>query len=196
MAKPYPQPQIYTCLEWGARPVSEVFPIAPCEKWLLHHTAGNNESPSSSSVTALSYAFMLCRGIQADHMDNNHWSDTGQQYTISHDAIICEGRHGSIAATNKGLHVVAAECQGYNIQSGGTEHEGNFDTFHMPLKMWNASVDLHAWIVDRLKLSSTDIDGHRDHIATDCPGIWFYGQLGNFHKAVHEKLAAWRLANP
>jgi hypothetical protein len=129
-------------------------------------------------------------------MDTNGWSDTGQQFTVTRDGIILEGRHGSIGAILNRVNVLGAQCAGFNSESGGTEHEGEYDEEHMPLPQWNASVDLHSWIVDRTGIDSTDIDGHRDHVSTDCPGAWLYSQLPKFRQAVHSKLAVWRKANP
>lgn len=196
VAKPYPRPPIYGCPQWGARPVNQEFETALAEKHLLHHTADQNTTPSKDKAAELEHAFNLARSIQADHMDINGWSDTGQQFTISRGGIMMEGRHGSIAAVEQGMHVVGAECEGYNHQSGGTEHEGNFMEIDMPDIMWNASIDLHCWIVDRSRLDSGDLDGHRQHISTACPGDKFFARLPQFRSAVHARLSAWRKANP
>jgi hypothetical protein len=195
MAKTFPQPRIYTTKEWGARPVAEEFETTHIEKSLLHHMDWPNRALISDHAKAVQKAFEVARSCQADHMDQNGWSDTGQNYTVSREGIICEGRHGSIAATKAGKNVVGAQCQGFNSLSCGTEHEGTYDDVGLPQVQWDAAVNLQCWILDCNKLSSSDIDGHRDHISTDCPGATFYSQLPKFREDVHTKLAKWRAEN-
>ena len=196
MAKPYPQPRIYSTKEWGARPVSEQFETTKIEKSVFHHMDWPNRPLIADHQKAVEHAFTVFRNCQADHMDNNGWSDTGQNYTITREGIVGEGRHGSIAATNAGVNVVGAQCEGFNSRSAGTEHEGTYDDVDLPEAQWKAAVVLQAWILDRNGLSSTDLDGHRDHCSTDCPGKLFYSKKALFQEEVHKELAKWRASNP
>jgi hypothetical protein len=62
-----------------------------------------------------------------------------------------------------------------------------------PTSLWNPLVDLCAYICERYGLSASQIYGHRDFIATACPGDAFYAQLPALRTAVAAKLAgtAW-----
>ena len=182
-----PQPRIYACAEWGARPPAG--PISPSTPtgYVVHHTAGPNTPLISDPKKALAEAFELARSIQYLHQQVEGWLDTGNNFLVTRNGIILEGRHGSIAAIAAGRCVDSAHCPGMN-QSPGTEHEGLYDTQVMPGAQWAAAVRLCAWVLYVLKLDTTTIKGHRDYYPTDCPGGWFYSQLPRFRHEVHEML--------
>jgi hypothetical protein len=65
-----PQPQIYSCQDWGARPPdgTPTFIATPPNKIIVHHTAFPNVEDYS-----LEYAFQNSRDIQDLHMATAGW---------------------------------------------------------------------------------------------------------------------------
>ena len=183
---------VFTCAEWGARPPTHDFAATTPNNMVLHHMAYPNRAPIADHQLAVSKAFAIARQCQNDHMDTNGWADSGQHFTVSIDGVICEGRHGSLAALRarhciRGAH--AAQTKPFPVDdnnSWGTEHEGTYSDFEMPIPQWNASVRLHAAIAFLCSLDSDLVIGHRDTgCETDCPGNWFEAQIPTFRVDVH-----------
>jgi hypothetical protein len=188
---------VYECSDWGARDALHVFPATTPSNMVLHHMDYPNRAPIADHNAAVHAAFQLARTCQNDHMDHNGWSDTGQHFTVSIDGIVCEGRHGSLAALLAGHCIRGAHAADAGIDdndSWGTEHEGTFQTAHMNATQWGASITLHAAISFLCKLDSATIEGHRDTgIATTCPGDWFENQIPEFRQQVHHSVLALKL---
>lgn len=187
---------VYPCAAWGARPPLHEFAATAPSAMVLHHMDYPNRDPIADRAQAIEAAFDLARRCQADHMDHNGWADTGQHFTVSIDGIICEGRHGSLDAVLaghciRGAHAADADVGVDFNDSWGTEHEGTYDTAHMPAAQWSASVALHAAIALLCKLDSSSILGHRDTgCVTDCCGNWFEAQIPRFRDDVHNAAQA------
>jgi hypothetical protein len=184
-------PTIASCATWGARqPSSTPVQIATdANKIIIHHTA----SPNSTDYS-LSHAYALARSIQNYHMDSNGWADTGQHFTVSRGGYLMEGRHFSLTHLTSGNGmVVGAHCPGQNDKAIGIENEGTYTSTTPTTALWNSLVDLCAYTCERYGLSASQIYGHRDFIATACPGDAFYAQLPALRTAVAAKLAgtAW-----
>src|ERR1700716_1711143 len=131
-------PRIYSCAEWSARPPSDSLVTLnyPANRILVHHIASANSADYS-----LQHAFQLCRDNQADHLDNNGWADTGQQFTISRGGYRLEGRHGSLDTLRSGTQMIrAAHCPGQNENAIGIENEGLYTSVEPPQAQWNALV--------------------------------------------------------
>ncbi|MGH8882355.1 MAG: N-acetylmuramoyl-L-alanine amidase, partial [Stackebrandtia sp.] len=75
-----PQPDLYSCEDWGARPPNGTPGVvnAKPNKIICHHTAFPNSDDLSKE-----YAFQNSRDIQDLHMDDNGWMDSGQHFTNS-----------------------------------------------------------------------------------------------------------------
>jgi hypothetical protein len=193
---------VYTCAAWGARPPRHDFASTTPTAMVLHHMDYPNRDPIADHALAVKAAFEVARTCQNDHMDDpkKQWADTGQHFTVSIDGIVCEGRHGSVAALLadqahciRGSHAADPDVGVDYNNSWGTEHEGTYDTAHMPTAQWNASVQLHAAIALLCKLDSATILGHRDTgINTDCPGNWFEAQIPRFRQDVHNAVVRLR----
>jgi len=172
-----PEPRIYSCSEWGARPASTSVTIHSYKPSyiVIHHTATSN-----SSATTQSAAFSLARSIQNYHMDVNGWIDTGQQFTNTRGGYRLEGRHRSLETLRggtsfvHGAHVGAGNVNGESI---GIENEGTYTSVSPPAALYNSLVDLCAYICDKYGIGSNQIFGHRDFMATACPGNVLYGML-------------------
>ncbi|WIX78538.1 hypothetical protein QRX50_45540 [Amycolatopsis carbonis] len=74
------EPRVYSCAEWGARPPADPLTTLDhrADRALVHHIACPNSTDYSPA-----HAFQVARDDQADHIDNNGWSDTGQHFTVS-----------------------------------------------------------------------------------------------------------------
>jgi hypothetical protein len=185
--------EVYRTAEWGARAPRAAFNATVPTNMVLHHMDFPNRDPIADRAAATQAAFELAKTCQNDHMDGNGWSDTGQHFTVSIDGVICEGRHGSLDALLARHCIHGAHAADDTVsppiddnQSWGTEHEGTYDTVHMPAAQWNASVKLHAAIAMLCNLDTATIIGHRDTgIATDCPGKWFHAQIPQFRAEAH-----------
>ncbi|MEU4673699.1 N-acetylmuramoyl-L-alanine amidase [Amycolatopsis sp. NPDC023774] len=131
------EPRVYSCAEWGARPPAD--PLTT-----LDHPA-NIACPNSTDYS-LSHAFQVARDDQADHIDNNGWSDTGQHFTISRGGYRMEGRHGSLDALRDGNRIVrAAHCPGQNDNAIGIENEGTYTSVEPPQAQWDSLVVFIAY---------------------------------------------------
>ncbi len=172
-----PNPGISSTSAWGARsPSSAVQLLSNKPTYIVvHHTATSN-----TTATTQSAAFSLARGIQNFHMDSNGWIDTGQQFTVSRGGYAMEGRHRSLERLNlgsgmiRGAHVGAGNV---NSESIGIENEGLYTSFTPPTALYNKLVGLCAYICDKYGIASSQIFGHRDFMATACPGNILYGML-------------------
>lgn len=176
------QPQLYTREDWGARPPRnpiEVLPTPP-DTIVVHHTASEN-----TPDTSLEQAFALSRWIQDLHMDDNGWSDSGQQLTISRGGYLMEGRDRSLEAIESGQHVVGAHVGGENSHTIGIENEGIYVSVDVPDALWQTLVETCRWLCDAYGLDpATAIAGHRDFNATQCPGDVLYGRLPELREQV------------
>jgi hypothetical protein len=178
-----PEPPIITCASWGASPARGRIQLAGRPlRALVHHTDGHHREVAGPADESRAEAVRYVRDIQAFHMGPSRgWMDTGQNFTITRNGLIFEGRHGSLAALRLGRMVVSAHCPGENDQPG-VEHE------HVPGEALTdaqarASVWLYAWIVDRCGMRPTQLYGHRAFYATSCPDnlpvLWLRGQVAD-----------------
>lgn len=179
-------PRIYGCSEWGARPPAD--PLVTlnhrANRILVHHVASANSTDYS-----LAHAFQLARNEQADHIDNNGWSDTGQHFTISRGGYDLEGRHGSLAALRGGTTMIrGAHCPGQNDNAIGIENEGTYMTVEPPAAQWNALVAMCTYVCAQYGTSPDEIKGHRDYYNTLCPGDKLYAKLPQLRSAVRGNL--------
>lgn len=169
--------QIITTQEWGAKPALRP-PVLTTPKFIIIHHMGTPNPPKDISKGTKEGAMELARRCQSWHMDDNHWADTGQNYTLSSGGYILEGRQGTLEALQQGKCIISAHAgQRAANESPGIECEGEFTTKAMNGRQWEALVWLCAYICKHSGLSPRVIRGHRDFHPTDCPGDWLYSQL-------------------
>lgn len=180
-------PRVYTRAEWSARPpTSTAEIIAAPDHLVVHHMAFPNSTDYS-----LTHAFQLSRDCQDLHMDTNGWADTGQQLTISRGGYVMEGRNRSLEAIGKGANVMGAQTANNNGHTLGIENEGTYISVLPPTALWNALVKTLAWLCDDYGLDPhASIVGHRDYVATQCPGDALYAQLPKLRNDVANTLGA------
>jgi len=181
-------PRIYSCTEWGARPPADPLTTLqhPANRVLIHHIACPNSTDYS-----LAHALQVSRDDQADHIDNNGWSDTGQHFTVSRGGYRMEGRHGSLDALTGGTTMIrAAHCPGQNDNAIGIESEGTYIDVLPPKALWDSLVVLVAYVCRQYGIPVTEIKGHRDLYNTLCPGDAFYAKLPQLRADVAAALKA------
>lgn len=181
-----PEPRTYSTGEWGARaPGSLSLTNYRPNKVVIHHTATANSTDYS-----LAHAFSLARSIQRYHMDNNGWSDSGQQFTISRGGHIMEGRHRSLETLRGGTRfVLGVHAGSANSSSIGYENEGNYVSTTPSSTLINSIVNHVAFVCYKYGINPTQIFGHRDFMATACPGDRLYSMLPSIRTQVAQKLS-------
>ncbi|MCI2421064.1 N-acetylmuramoyl-L-alanine amidase [Saccharopolyspora sp. K220] len=175
-------PEIASTADWQAREPSSPVTVLDIEpvKIIVHHTATPN-----SEETSQEHAFALSRQIQDFHMDSNGWIDTGQNFTNSRGGWLTEGRHESLAVLTAGSqHVLGAHAGAENSVSLGIENEGTYTEADVPGALWDALVELCSYMVAQYGIDPGEIYGHRDFMATECPGEVLYGRLPELREAV------------
>ena len=178
--------RIYTRAEWGAVPPRHWPRVLdhPPDHIIVHHTA----SPNTDDVSR-AHAFALSREIQRYHMGHNGWDDIGEQLTISRGGFVMEGRAGSLRSIESGRLIVGAQSLHHNDHTIGIENEGTYTTDDVPARLWDALVDVCAWLCRCYGLDPrAAIVGHRDYNHTECPGDVLYGRLPTLRREVAEAL--------
>jgi len=170
------EPKVYTTAEWGAAQPNAHFGEAMGVGIVVHNTQGGNREPLTGDAE-FSAAREVARSIQRSHMEDRHWADTGQHFTISRGGLILEGRHGSLAAARAGRVVRAAHAESTggiaNRTWFGIEMEGdNRREDLVTSQLYDALVELCAWLMKWRGVLELPIKGHMDVLAghTDCPG--------------------------
>lgn len=102
---------------------------------------------------------------------SNGWAGIGYHFFVSKDGSIYRGRP---------LDTVGAHTQGFNSVSVGVCFEGKYHStdISMPSAQLTAGRELLAYL--RKLYPKAAVKGHRDLMATDCPGQYFpYNELVN-----------------
>lgn len=123
------------------------------EMIVLHHAAAKSCTPQE---------------VHRWHL-NNGWSGLGYHYFIRKDGTIFRGRPED---------TVGAHAKGYNSKSIGICFEGDYMAQTMPAIQIEAGKELVAYLKDKYKI--TKVKGHRDLMATSCPGKNFpFDEIAN-----------------
>lgn len=188
------RPPIATRAQWQARPPTStgvVLGRGP-DHIVVHHTASANSSDFS-----VSHAHALSRSIQNFHMDGNGWADIGQQFTISRGGHLMEGRNRTLESLTAGTLVVGAQTAGHNEHTIGIECEGLYTSAGPTSALWSMLVQLCAHLCERYGFSpATAIVGHRNYVATACPGDRLYGMLPQLRQEVSAVLGVAQADSP
>lgn len=168
-------PRIYTCADWGARPVATRFAAAVARGIVTHHTAGPNVVPKTDADEEIRRCFALARAIQRDHQNRKPkgWVDSGHHFLLTRGGIILEGRHGTLAAAKRGRCVRGAHASATLPNSAyfGIEWEGcNDQAFMVTPVQWAMGVQLCAWLSLWGKFDTAENLPHRYFKPTACPG--------------------------
>lgn len=176
---------------WGAVPPTSRFEVVDRPRFIvIHHTDGK---PSSGGVPQ---AKAMVKGIQSFHMrpessGGRGWSDIGYNFVNSTDGIVLEGRTGSLKEAIAGNTVRGAHAgTDDGNRSPGVSNEGNFTATPMNDAQWNSLVDMCAALCQSCDIDPAKIRGHRDFVATGCPGDWLYSKLPDLIKDVAARLVS------
>ena len=190
----FPQPTICTRSCWGARaPKSTATQMASLNRAVIHHTAGATDWDTTSQSTSITKV----RAIQNLHMDVNGWADLGYHFLVDKLGNRFEGRAGSISSLPRGAH------DSNNTNSMGFTLMGYCHTpynHQPPTAARNAIYDLIAWKMPNPYTGfgggsyngNSNVGflcGHRDVMATACPGDTFYPYIGTNLNAGEARLA-------
>jgi hypothetical protein len=179
-------PLVHRRAEWGARAPkrpARVLSHGP-DHIVIHHT----DSPNSSD-RSLPHAFRLSRDIQWFHMRSRGWDDIGQQLTISRGGHVMEGRNHSLTSIMNGRLAVGAQTKNQNDHTIGIENEGTYMTAPVAPPLWTSLVQACGWLCTVYGLDPyRAIVGHRDYVATNCPGDVLYRRLPDLRRAVAGQL--------
>lgn len=209
------QPSVIPRSGWGADESlrfdstgKEVWPPAfyPVQKVIVHHTATQNSDPNPAATM---------RSIYYYHAITQGWGDIGYNFAISESGLIYEGRYSRPYAPGEsptgqdssGNGVTAAHVAGYNSGTVGIALLGTLTSRDATPAARTALEKLIAWIDDShgidpqgnalftnpvsgVQATFSNIAGHRDLAATECPGGVFYATLPALRADVASLIAA------
>lgn len=89
----------------------------------------------------------------------NGWAGIGYHYVVRKNGTVERGRPEKY---------VGAHATGSNSDSIGVCFEGNFDQESMGVAQKNAGIELISWLKSKYGIGT--VVGHRDVMATSCPG--------------------------
>jgi hypothetical protein len=159
--------RIYTRKEWGARPARDVaHGNRPPREAFLH----NSDDPDFAQFNTLAKQKTKMRQIQDFHMDTRGWSDFAYHFAVFQpagsirSARIFRGRESldviPAAQLNHNSHTLAIVVIGH-----GGKDPLKADTRRAIVEILNRYPGLQA------------LGGHRDVVATECPGDRFYAHV-------------------
>lgn len=189
-----PMPSIITRAQWKAGAGTSCSAPTTRPKALgvtIHHTAGSNTYTKAESAG-------IIRSYQTYHVKGHGWCDIGYSFLVDRFGQIFEGRKGGITKQVRGAH---AGVNAVNEYSTGISMMGHLDHVQPSAAMQAAVVKLVGW---RLKYFGANpkgtftaggktykvIHGHRDALATACPGKYGYAWL-NAVGGLRDRVAAY-----
>ncbi|WP_258049543.1 N-acetylmuramoyl-L-alanine amidase [Streptomyces finlayi] len=161
----------------------------PAQTLTVHHTAGVNGDPDPAATI---------RAYYHQHAITNDWGDIGYHFLIDEAGRIYEGRYsgadGLPAHDTTGKMVTAFHAAGYNSGNLGIALLGTFidqstaaaarNSLTLLLAALSAVHDFDPQAdvtfvnpVNGVKRNVPMISGHRDWLATECPGATLYSEL-------------------
>lgn len=205
---PAPMPGICTRACWGARASCSMGTLPSLTRAIIHHTAGTGDY-----TTSFETGKARVRGIQNFHMDNMGWCDIGYHFLVNAGGHIYEGLNNAIPGWPRGAHDCANDrSMGFNMMG----------YFHPPYNQQpttaqrNGLYDVIAWKMPSgwnpkgfppncynlaggscgtaCKGNVGSLDGHREVIATACPGdvAWQYITLDPYGGEARNSVSARR----
>lgn len=156
---------------------------------IVHHTAGSNSYTPAQSPAVV-------RGIWTYHTQSQGWCDIGYNFLVDKYGTIYEGRAGSLEGPIRGAHAGAANRDTIGIAMMGDHSSvrpsaATRESVEEVIAWWASEYDINpqgkATIAGR---QINTISGHRDVMATACPGAMGYAELPAIRKGVAQRLAA------
>lgn len=190
---------------WGADPSWMRWQVEPgnVQAAVIHHTAGQNDYPAEAVPGIL-------RSIYRYHAVSLGWGDIGYNVLVDNYGRAWQGRAGDFWSYNS----VGGHALGVNKSTFGISVLGNYTDFRPS----DAAIATVAKVItyklpvglNPLNLSTPIVNdkgnviyapvvsGHRDLVATSCPGQAFYDYLPEVRKKIAEYIAApgYTMKNP
>jgi uncharacterized protein with LGFP repeats len=162
---------------------------------IVHHT-------DTAAAYSCADSASIVRGIYAYHVKTRGWRDIGYNFLVDKCGTIFEGRYGGMAKA-----VLGAHTYGFNYRTTGVAVLGTYQTIDgvaptpVTSKMTGSVAALAAWKLGLYGVSPSGsttlteaasdsygytkgasytfkrISGHRDGMATACPGTNLYNKL-------------------
>jgi uncharacterized protein with LGFP repeats len=159
----------------------------------VHHTAGTNDYDCADSAA-------IVRGILAYQVNGELWSDIGYNFLVDKCGTLFEGRRGGVDKA-----VIGAHTYGFNTGSAAIAVLGTYLTVPVPpvtqtviaqvaaykLGMYGYDPSTTAKLTEGVSdgkfplgqvVTFNRVSGHRDAVATQCPGDALYAQLPAIRK--------------
>ena len=191
------QPAVVSREGWGADPTLMTWSpeFYATEKLVVHHT------DTSDDYTDQAGAHAQIRSIYYYHSVTQGWGDIGYNFLIDKFGTIYEGRYSRDYAgasptgdDASGRGVTGAHTKGWNSGTVGIALLGTLTTHDATPAARDALERLLAWEASRngidpqatepftnpvsgATITTPNIAGHRDYVATACPGDTFYPTL-------------------
>jgi hypothetical protein len=203
------EPTVVSRAGWGADPAYMTW--APqfyaTKKLVVHHT------DTSDGYTDTAGAEAQIRSIYYYHSVTQGWGDIGYNFLIDKFGTIYEGRYSrDYAGANPtgdnaaGQGVTGAHTSGWNSGTVGVALLGTLTTHDATPAARDALERLLAWEASRngidpqatqtfvnpvsgATITTPNIAGHRDYVATACPGDAFYPTLPAIRRDVAALIA-------
>ncbi|GGK20900.1 hypothetical protein GCM10011583_61060 [Streptomyces camponoticapitis] len=171
----------------------------PFQTISVHHTAGVNADPDPAATV---------RAIYELHAIANDWGDIGYHFLIDEAGTIYEGRYsgeeGLPAHDADGNLVTAFHTGGFNsgnlgiallgnlMEQGPTDAARSSLTSLVRVLVRLHGVDPRATVTYTNPINGTqkevdEISGHRDWLATECPGEVMYEELALLREAAAQR---------
>jgi hypothetical protein len=193
------KPPLVSRAAWGARPPKYPYSLTLAKHLAIHHTAGVSDGVAATTEECAAQV----RAIQAFHQDTRDWNDVGYSYLICGTGEVFQAREDDDDATDVwGAH------DGFNRGSMSVSLMGYF---HPPYDqapsppMLDSLVRTLAWMADLRSIDPldeslyeafggvrTNIYGHREVRATECPGDTVFAMKDSLRIAVAATLEQYR----
>ncbi|MFF3486147.1 peptidoglycan recognition family protein [Streptomyces sp. NPDC002701] len=167
----------------------------PFQTLTIHHTATKNGDPDPAATVRAMYQL---------HAVTNDWGDIGYHFLVDEKGEIYEGRYSGETATpahdEDGKLVTAFHTGGFNAGNLGIALIGNMvdqgptaaardaltNLVRSLVRMHGVDPEAKVTYTNPLSGAKKEVDeisGHRDWMATECPGEVMYKELAALRKA-------------
>ena len=190
MSASYSLPEYVDRVKWGASlNLTNSAPRTPTTvtHLIVHHSAGQNTANDFAAVVRSYYIL---------HTQTNGWTDIGYNWLIDRNGVLYQGRAFDV---NGSIDVVGAHLGGGNTNTMGVCLIGDFTSTQPTTGALTQLRNVLAWKANERKIDVRTrqphtlgnlftISGHRDGVATECPGNAFYPRLPEIRSRVHAYL--------
>ncbi|MEV3872784.1 peptidoglycan recognition protein [Streptomyces sp. NPDC049906] len=189
-ARTAPRPAITSRRTWGAGaglPEGGYTYTGSVKAAFVHHSDTGNDYTCAQAPSVI-------RGIHRYHVTSSGWRDIGYNFLIDKCGTVYEGRAGGVNKAVLGAHTL-----GFNGDTMGIAVLGSYEDTAPPAAVVRAVARLTAWKLGLYganpqgktyltsgggnlyrkgeKVRLHRISGHRDGLATECPGAGLYEKL-------------------